>query len=705
MDVFAYDSESASEIAALKDENRRLTLELRTTKRELIQRDRTITALENNFSVKMSMFRTLVSENEKHQIFLTHLMKNSVDFLILVDSHLNIAYCSDSFLHELGTEHFETIENRNILDIYGLFADSELFKQLTNMLSIAVGQDETSRHDVVADIDGNGEERVYRVTNTPMTDKNVNGVVINWNDVTDITDAKNKAEEASKAKGDFLSNMSHEIRTPLSAIIGMTSIGKRGKDTEQKDYAFDKIEDASSHLLGIINDVLDMAKIEANKLELSHVEFNFERMLQKVMTVINFRVFEKQQKLTVNIDDNIPRFLIGDDQRLAHVLTNLLSNAVKFTPESGDIQIDAVLIGETDGICEIGIEITDNGIGISADQQEKLFLAFEQAESGISRVYGGTGLGLVISQRIVELMGGRIRVESELGKGAKFIFNIKAPRGIKESRSLLAPGVNWETVKIMAVDDVSEIREQFIDIFKPLDIKCDVASDGFEACRIIEDCGMYDVYFVDWQMPGMDGIELTRRIKSRAGNRPSVVIMITALDWEQIKDEAYSAGVNRCLIKPLMSSMIIDCLNECLGSGNISEKHAGNVGEFEGKRLLLAEDIDINREIFMALLEDTGLIIDCAEHGKEALDMVEAAPDEYDIVIMDVQMPQMDGLEAARCIRALPEHQREKLPIIALTANVFKDDIEACHAAGMDDHLGKPLDIDMILEKLRKYLS
>ena len=581
MDVVANDSAAATETDALIEEKHRLEMELRTIKRELIQRDRTITALENNFSVKMNMFRSLAIENEKHQIFLTHLMKNSVDFLILVDSHLNIAYCSDSFLHKIGAKYFENIENRSILDIYALFADNELFKLLANALAIAVGQDETSRHDIVVDIEGRGDGRVYRVTNTPMTDKNVNGVVINWNDVTDITDAKNKAEEASKAKGDFLSNMSHEIRTPLSAIIGMTSIGKKGSDIEQKNYALSKIEDASSHLLGIINDVLDMAKIEANKLELSHVEYDFERMLQKVMTVINYRVDEKRQKLTVSTKENIPNIVVGDDQRLAQVLTNLLSNAVKFTPESGSIWLDVSLLNETDGVCELGIEISDTGIGISRQQQEKLFMAFEQAESGISRVYGGTGLGLVISQRIVELMGGKIEVESEFGKGAKFIFSVKVLRGKKET-----------------------------------DIIC-----------------------------------------------------------------------------------------ECPQEDIVDEKQTSPAGEFCGKRLLLAEDIEINREIFITLLEDTGVVIDCAEHGIEALNMVQAAHEGYDMVIMDVQMPHMDGLEAARRIRALPAHRREELPIIALTANVFKDDIEACYAAGMDDHLGKPLDIELVLEKLRKYMQ
>ena len=578
------DMEQKSDTAALEEEIRKLKLELRAANRELLQRDRTITAIESNFSVKMSMFRRLAEENEKHQKFLIHLMKNSVDFLILADNHLNVAFCSDSFLRRIGTMHFETIENMNLLDIYSKFADTELFTQLANMLSVAVGQDETSRHDIVADVDGSGELRTYRVTNTPMIDKNVNGVVINWNDITDITNAKNRAEEASRAKSEFLSKMSHEIRTPMSAIIGMTAIGQKSREVEKKNYALGKVEEASTHLLGIINDVLDIAKIEANKLELAFVEYVFEKMLQQVMTVIRFRVDEKQQKLTVNVDNKIPCFIIGDDKRFAQVMTNLLSNAVKFTPIGGDICLDISMIGEADGVCKLRVCVSDSGIGISPEQQQRLFRAFEQADSGTSREYGGTGLGLVISQSIVELMGGKISVESDIGKGAKFTFTVNVQRGNKNSQLMLDADVDWECTKGLADDDTM--------------------------------CA----------------------------------------------------------------------------------------GEFEGKRLLLAEDIEINREILLSLLDGTGLIIDCVENGEEAVAMIAANPFEYDLVFMDLQMPKMDGLEATRRIRGLPGHIREDLPIIAMTANVFKDDIEACITAGMDGHLGKPLDIDFVLENLRMHL-
>ena len=395
-----------------------------------------------------------------------------------------------------------------------------------------------------------------------------------------LQSALEQANEASKAKSEFLANMSHEMRTPMNAIIGMTAIGKKAKESNEKDYALNKIGDASSHLLGVINDILDMSKIEANKLELAPIEFVFGEMLQKAVSVLNFRVEEKAQILYVEVDEKIPEYVTADEQRLTQVVTNLLSNAVKFTPERGHIELEACLIEETDEECELLISVTDDGIGISPEQMDRIFRTFEQAESGTNRKYGGTGLGLVISKNIVELMGGRIWVESQLGKGAKFFFTIK-------------------TTKVLRGDTTPN---------------------------------------------------------------PAVPEHDTGTDPQYIQ------------------------------------------GEFAGKRLLLAEDVEINREILTALLEDTGIAIECAENGLEALEMVKASDGKYDIVFMDVQMPKMDGYEATRAIRALPAMQSSKLPIIAMTANVFKSDIEDSIAAGMDEHLRKPIDLDRVLKVLRKYL-
>jgi CheY-like chemotaxis protein len=379
--------------------------------------------------------------------------------------------------------------------------------------------------------------------------------------------------------------MSHEMRTPMNAIIGMTAIGKKAADIEKKDYCLNKIEDASVHLLGVINDVLDMSKIEANKLELLAENFNFRKMIRNVTGIINFRINEKKQLLTVTVGETVPAFLLGDEQRLAQVITNLLSNAVKFTPENGSITLDSRLVKTEDGYRTILITVRDTGIGISKEQQARLFNSFQQADSGTSRKFGGTGLGLALSKRIVELMDGHIWIESELNKGASFIFTVRLKEAALEEASAasLAP----------------------------------------------------------------------------------------------------------------------------------EEKQAEKTDDFSGSTMLLAEDVDINREIVISLLEPSRIVIDCAENGAQAVKMFSENPDKYGIIFMDIHMPEMDGYEATRRIRAFEEERRKKsalkfpkeIPIVAMTANVFKEDIEKCFAAGMNDHIGKPLNIDEMVQKLRKYLN
>jgi signal transduction histidine kinase/CheY-like chemotaxis protein len=520
-----------------------------------------------------------------------------------------------------------------------------------------------------------------------------------------VDTAKQKSDTESRHKSAFLANMSHEIRTPMNAIIGMTAIGKSDSDPVGKDYCFSKIEDASNHLLGVINDILDMSKIEANKFELVPEEFNLEKMLQQIVNVVNFRINEKRQKFSVHIDHSIPPTIIGDEQRIAQVITNLLGNAIKFTPEEGVISLAVRLAGQGTDLYTLQISVCDTGIGISSEQQARLFQSFEQAESSTTRKYGGTGLGLAISKSIVEMMGGTIRIDSEIGKGSTFFFTIQVQRGVREIHGLLSDDINLGNIRLLTVDDDQDILTYFSDIARGFGIMCDTARGGAEALELIDQKSGYHIYFIDWKMPVMDGIELSREIKARKF-KDAIVIMISAAEWSAVAQEAKEAGVDKFLSKPLFPSNIAAVINECLGADKRQmEKAQVNIaGIFAGYRVLLAEDVEINREIIYTLLEPTRLQLDFAENGIEAVRMFSDTGGNYDLIFMDLQMPEMDGYEATRRIRELNIQQAKEVPIIAMTANVFREDIDKCIEAGMNAHLGKPLDFEKVLEVLRKYL-
>ena len=522
-----------------------------------------------------------------------------------------------------------------------------------------------------------------------------------------LREARDRAEESSRAKSNFLANMSHEIRTPMNAIIGMTEIAKNSNEMERVQYCLDKIEDASGHLLGVINDILDMSKIGAGKFELVESCFDLEDMLQGVASVITFRVDEKQQHFSIKVDKNVPTSIVADRQRLTQVITNLLSNAVKFTPERGKIGLMIHKAEEEGEYCSLHFEVADNGIGITSEQQAKLFRPFEQADGSISRRFGGTGLGLAISKDIVEMMGGRVWLESEPQAGSNFHFTVKVKRGNKKKSNRFSTSVDWENIRILVVDDEPEVREYFEDILSSSGAFCQSAPDAVEALRLLDSGERFDVIFVDWRMPGMSGIELAQKIRAQYGEHP-MVVMISAFSWNEIEGEARAAGITRFISKPLFSSTIVDCINECVGTISVEDKALRDHGEdtriFDGKCILVAEDVDINLEILRVLLSNTGITIDSAENGRIACDMFRNDPERYDAILMDIHMPEMDGYQATEEIRAMDLPLAREVPIIAMTANVFQEDIERCLAAGMNDHVGKPMDIGKLMAKLKHYL-
>ena len=522
----------------------------------------------------------------------------------------------------------------------------------------------------------------------------------------ELRDASEEAKAANKAKSNFLSNMSHEIRTPLNAILGMTNIAMASDDTQRRDHCLHKIADASHHLLGVINDILDMSKIDANKFELSAADCNFEKMMMRVVNIIQFRVDEKRQRLNVWIDPQVPTSIIVDDQRLAQVITNLISNAVKFTPDEGEINVNVQMMEDRGEQCLLQIAIKDSGIGISSEQQGKLFNSFTQAEADISRRFGGSGLGLAISKTIIEKMGGRIWVESILGEGAMFCFEIWVGRGseVENTRALLE-GLKWKDLRVLVVDDDPMICEYFANVADRYAFHCETMTNSLKVVKALQSGAHYDIFFIDWKMPELNGIELSRIIQQHSGNT-SVITMISSVEWSIIESEARAAGVTKFVPKPLFTSIIIDCIGEWLGAEMHIDKNVPTkqMPDFSHHHILLAEDIEINQEIVMALLEPTGVRVTCAENGKVALDTFAANPSRFDMIFMDMHMPEMDGLRATAAIRALDDPWAGAIPIVAMTANVFREDVERCLSIGMNDHIGKPLDFDDVLRKMLKYL-
>ncbi len=560
-----------------------------------------------------------------------------------------------------------------------------------------------------------GEEKIYDMSLDIEKDEygDVFSKVAIFRDITDIHNALDHAMEASKAKGDFLSRMSHEMRTPLNAIIGMARIGIDSKDSNKMQYCLGRINSSSKHLLALINDILDMSKIESGKIEINSDKFRLNDKIEEIINVISIKAEEKNIDFVVDIDPAIPNDLVGDELRLSQVITNLLSNAVKFTPEKGAIHLDIKLksrINAQESI--IYVEVADTGIGIHPDHIKKLFHAFEQVDGSIGRRFGGTGLGLAISKKIVEMMGGRIGVHSGLGKGSRFFFTMPLQHPSQPSWHPYHSPLVCTDIRVVVVDDSQEIRDYFDRLMTRLGARCDLFANGSAALDSIRNAASsapYHVIFANYLVQNLDGMKMIHEMKKISPSSLSV-IMVPVSRWNTIENESTQSGVDKFIQKPLVSSAIIEIMDSMVHS---DEKHEhveqdeqrSLQGIFKRNSVLLVEDMELNREIVQALLEETEIAMDFAKNGEEGVHVFMTRPDRYDLILMDMQMPVMDGLEATRKIRALDVPRAKTIPIVAMTANAFKEDVDACLESGMNDHIGKPIDFDLLIEKLTKHLA
>ena len=522
--------------------------------------------------------------------------------------------------------------------------------------------------------------------------------------------AVEKAESANRAKSTFLSNMSHDIRTPMNAIIGFTTLALSNiDDTDRvKDY-LGKTLASSNHLLSLINDVLDMSRIESGKIHLEEVEVNLSDVLHDLKTIVSGQIYAKQLELYMDAMDVTDEDVYCDKTRLNQILLNLLSNAIKFTPAGGTVSVRVrQLAGKVRGCGQYEFRIKDNGIGMSQEFAQKIFEPFERERtSTVSRIQG-TGLGMAITKNIVDMMGGTIEVQTAQGKGTE--FTVCVPMRAQTEQRPVEKITELEGLKALVVDDDFNTCDSVTKMLVKVGMRAEWTLSGKEAVlrarQSIEMSDAYHAYIIDWRLPDMNGIEVTRQIRSLHDDTP--IIILTAYDWSDIEVEAKAAGVTAFCSKPMFMSDLRETLMSALGQksedavqGLLPEKNA----DFKGKHILLVEDNELNREIAQEILREYGFLVDSAENGAVAVEKVStAAPGSYDLVLMDVQMPIMDGYTATRKIRALDDPARAKLPILAMTANAFDEDRRNALESGMNGFLSKPIVIDDLVQELHKIL-
>ena len=522
-----------------------------------------------------------------------------------------------------------------------------------------------------------------------------------------LGDALTAAMEASRAKTAFLSNMSHEIRTPMNAIIGLDSIALNDPDisAQTREY-LEKIGVSANHLLALINDILDMSRIESGKMSLKNEEFSFSALLEQINTMFSTQSAEKGLRYNCRMNGTLDDRYIGDSMKLKQVLINILSNAIKFTPEGGDIDLTVERTAQFDGKSALRFTVTDTGIGMSEDYLPHIFDSFSQEDSSATNRYGSSGLGLAITKNIVEMMNGNIEVMSKKGEGTTFTVTVtlmdSSSRGTEQGEHQIAPS----EMSVLVVDDDPVACEHARLVLEKAGITCDVVYSGAEALEAVKlhhaRSNPYNLILVDLKMPDMDGVETARAMRKVIGQE-SAIIIITAYRWDDVMEDAIDAGVDGFVAKPLFANAILEEFSSALNRKNAAKDQKSRT-ELKDRHILLAEDVDINADIIMMVLAMREMTCERVSNGREAVDrFTQSKPGFYDAILMDIRMPEMDGLEATGVIRSLDREDAKSVPIIALTANAFNEDVQRSLQAGMNAHLSKPIDnnaLFAILEEL-----